>query len=87
MPGPEPTEAQYIPLVAYCTMLECVTWGRIQRMTTQFYKNYCDEAWAILSPEMIKDGKSLEGFNLAQLQVDLKVVISEENDSPPKIIV
>jgi hypothetical protein len=36
-------------------------------MTSQFYKTYCDEAWAILSPEMLKTGKSLEGFDLAQL--------------------
>ena len=72
VPGPPATEGHYIPLVAYRTNLECVTWGRIQQMTQQFYKTYCDEAWAILSPEMLKVGKSLEGFDLAQLQADLK---------------
>jgi len=74
VPGPAPTGGHYIPLVAYRTNLECVTWGRIQQMTPQFYKTYCDEAWAILSPEMLKDGKTLEGFNLAQLQADLKAL-------------
>ena len=74
VPGPAPTEGHYIPLVAYRTNLECVTWGRIQQMTTQFYMTYCDEAWAILSPEMLKAGKSLDGFDLAQLQADLKVL-------------
>ena len=42
--GPAPTEGHYIPLVAYRTNLECVTWGRVQQMTPQFYKTYCDEA-------------------------------------------
>jgi len=74
VPGPDPTEGHYIPLVAYRTNLQCVTWGRIQEMTSQFYKTYCDEAWAILSPEMLKTGKSLEGFDLAQLQDDLKAL-------------
>jgi hypothetical protein len=71
VPGPDPTEGHYIPLVANRTNLECVTWGRIQQMTPQFYQTYCDEAWVILSPEMLKAGKSLEGFDLAQLQADL----------------
>jgi hypothetical protein len=76
VPGPNPTEGHYIPLVAYRTNLECVTWGRIQQMTPQFYQTYCDEAWAILSPEMLKAGKSLEGFDLAQLQADLRALKS-----------
>ena len=61
----------YVPLVAYRRNLVCVTWGRLQPMTRQFYLKYCDEAWAILSPEMFKGGRSLEGFDLAQLQADL----------------
>jgi hypothetical protein len=72
--GPKPEEGHYIPLVAYRTNLECVSWGRIQQMTTQFYKKYCDEAWAILSPEMLRAGKSLEGFDLKQLQDHLKAL-------------
>jgi hypothetical protein len=71
VPGPDPTEGHYIPLVAYRKNLECVTWGRIQQMTSQFYKTYCDEAWAILSPEMLVAGKSPEGFDLAELKTDL----------------
>ena len=71
VPGPKPREGHYIPLVAYRQHLECVTWGRVQSMTTEFFKKYCDEAWAILSPEMLRADKSPEGFNLAQLQKDL----------------
>jgi hypothetical protein len=72
--GPEPRDGHYIPLVAYRQMLECVTWGRIQKMTLEFFKKYCDEAWAILSPEMLQSNKSPEGFNLAQLNTDLKAL-------------
>jgi hypothetical protein len=61
----------YVPLVAKRDNFDCVTWGRLQQMTAQFYTKYCDEAWAILSPEMLKSGKSPEGFDLAQLQSDI----------------
>lgn len=74
VPGPAPTGGHYIPLVAFRNTLECVTWGRLQQMTTSFFKKYCDEAWAILSPEMLVHGKSLEGFDLAQLEADLKAL-------------
>ena len=64
----------YVPLVAERGNLVCVTWGRIQQLTLQFYMRYCDEAWAILSPEMLNADKSPEGFDLAQLQADLNAL-------------
>jgi hypothetical protein len=64
----------YVPLIADRGNLVCVTWGRSQQMTMQFYKRYCDEAWAILSPEMLKGGLSLEGFDMTQLQADLSAL-------------
>ena len=54
--------------------LECVSWGRISRMAAQIHTTYCDEAWAILSPETLLDGKSPEGFDLALLKKDLAAV-------------
>jgi hypothetical protein len=60
----------YVPIVANRSNLVVVTWGRLQQMTPQFYKRYCDEVWAILSPEMLVNGKSMEGFDLAALQAD-----------------
>jgi hypothetical protein len=74
VPGPEPRDGHYVPLVARRKNLECVSWGRLQEMTPDFYKKYCDEAWAILSPEMFEAGKSPEGFDMAQLQTDLAAV-------------
>lgn len=62
----------YVPLVGQRDgMLECVTWGQLQKLSLDFYTTYCDEAWAILSTEMLSNGRSLEGFDLAQLQQDL----------------
>jgi hypothetical protein len=68
---PQIVGGHYVPLVANRGNLVCVTWGKLQEMTLQFYQKYCDEAWAILSPEMLKGGLSMEGFNINQLQVDL----------------
>jgi hypothetical protein len=57
----------YIPLVARRGSLVCVTWGKTQPMTLGFYKKYCDEAWAFVSEDDLKDGKTLEGFDLTAL--------------------
>ena len=74
-PSGRPDGGHYVPLVGYRDgYLECVTWGRVQRMSLSFFTRYCDEAWAMLSAEMLKDGASLDGFSLADLQKDLSVL-------------
>jgi hypothetical protein len=65
-----------VPVVAYDSRgLTVVTWGALQTMTWGFWAAYCDEAYAILSPDFLKqkDGQTVapSGFNLAQLQEDL----------------
>jgi hypothetical protein len=64
----------YIPGTARHGMIDVITWGRVISMTEAFYKRYCDEAIAYLSPEILTGGVSLEGFNLAALQADLTAV-------------
>lgn len=65
----------YVPAVGYDSRyLYVVTWGKIQRMSWGFYKRYSDEAIVYLSSEFLKQGKSLEGFDLAQLNEDLRVL-------------
>lgn len=61
----------YIPLVGRRSSVKLVTWGKCIGMTKSFYLKYCDEAYAILSPEMLKNGKSTEGFDIATLRSDL----------------
>lgn len=51
--------------------LEVVTWGHVQRMSRGFYELYNDEAWAVVSEEMLTGGRSLENFDLAALNADL----------------
>ena len=49
----------------------CITWGRVQKMSWGFVLKYSDEIITYLSTEMLKDGKSIDGFNLVQLQDSL----------------
>jgi hypothetical protein len=65
-----------VPVVAYDSRtLTVVTWGGLQAMTWGFWAAYCDEAYAILSPDYLekKGGQTVApgGFNLQQLQEDL----------------
>jgi hypothetical protein len=65
-----------VPVVAYDSRgLTVVTWGALQTMTWGFWEAYCDEAYAILSPDFLdqKGGKTVapNGFDIAQLQADL----------------
>jgi hypothetical protein len=66
-----------IPIVAYDKYhLTCITWGALKKMTWNFYYTYCDEAYALLSPDWFNEtsGKCPIGFDLAQLQVDLQLI-------------
>jgi len=51
--------------------LTCCTWGALQKMSWQFLDAYCDELFAVLSPDWVSKGRSPNGFNMAQLQTDL----------------
>lgn len=71
---PDIAGGHYVPAVAKRGGRFCVvTWGRVQEMTVGFYRRYCDEAIVYLSTEILAAGHSPEGFDLAQLQADLKV--------------
>lgn len=62
----------YVAAVGYNTKyIYIITWGRLQKMSWAFYKKYNDESYAYLTQEMLLNGVSPEGFNLAQLQSDL----------------
>lgn len=53
----------------------CATWGEWQAMTWSFWARYCDECFAILSPDWVSpDKKAPSGFDLATLQSDLAEV-------------
>jgi hypothetical protein len=62
-----------VPVVAYDSRgVTVVTWGVLQQMTWSFWAAYCEEAYAILSNDMLTGKKkSPQGFSLQQLQADL----------------
>ena len=66
-----------VPVLGYSpTGLLCVTWGGLQGMTWNFLRTYCDEAYAVLSSDWIRNagtgaGFAVSGFNLAALESDL----------------
>ncbi|AFM40840.1 hypothetical protein Desaci_1863 [Desulfosporosinus acidiphilus SJ4] len=74
----------YVPVVGYDgSYIYCVTWGRVQKMTVDFLKTYCEEAWAILSQEFLNGkGVSPEGFDFAQLQADLAAITGTPIPAP-----
>src|SRR5579863_2662085 len=62
-----------VPIVAYDARgVTCVTWGALQVMTWTFWEAYCNEAYAIISPDYLNGKQQApSGFNLDQLQEDL----------------
>lgn len=65
-----------IPLVAYDeATVTCITWGSLLKMTWDFFVNYADEVYALLSPDWIATGgKSPEGFDTVALNGDLVLI-------------
>ena len=73
-----------VPLVGYRvlknkpqrrTRFDVVSWGGTLDMTDQFYRDYSDEAYAILSQDWIAStGTACNHLDMAQLQTDLTAV-------------
>ena len=51
--------------------LHCATWGGIAVLEASFLAHYLDEAWVILSDEVVKAQKDALGIDLASLRADL----------------
>lgn len=62
-----------VPVIGFATPERAgvVTWGDRQGMTRAFYEQYADEAWAIIFPEELRNGKTWRGFDIATLNADL----------------
>jgi hypothetical protein len=56
--------------------VSCITWGTRLKMSHNFFADYVDEAYALLSTDWINtnSGESPGGFDLEQLQADLAEV-------------
>ena len=51
-----------------------VTWGATLNASWDFWNHYVDEAYCIISPDFLSNGKSPQGFNMVALQQDLHTV-------------
>lgn len=62
-----------VPVIGYDSKgLSLVTWGAVKRMTWEFWMAYCDEAYAILSPDWLTSAqKSPAGIDIVTLRQDL----------------
>lgn len=65
-----------VPFVGYDTIgVYLVTWGGVLKATWGFVETYFEEAYAVLSNDWIgAAGKTINGFNLSQLEADLKAL-------------
>lgn len=72
--APRPEGGHYVCCVGKRQNIDIVTWGALQQMTQAFFETYCDEAWTYISTEDLAGGHDLEGFDLEQLQADLKAL-------------
>lgn len=58
----------------YADYSNVITWGELLQMDWDFFSTYCDEAYAIISPDFVVNDKTPIGFDMAELQKDLKIV-------------
>lgn len=62
-----------VPIINYSAKsLTCVTWGQTLSMSWEFFSRYCDEAYAVLSPDWLDEkGRAPQGFKHDALLADL----------------
>jgi hypothetical protein len=70
--APDPDGGHCIPAFAYDAQhLYVVTWGALKAMSWDFYLAYADEAYAVLSTDWLKNGRTPKGFDFDSLRTDL----------------
>lgn len=67
----------YCPLIGFRGgYLLFVTWGKVQRVTPEYFSDFNDESIAFFSTEMLKSGLGPTGLDLTTLQADLTAITS-----------
>lgn len=68
-----------VPVLAYDEeTLTCISYGKKQQMTWTFWDTYCDEAFAIVTTDFLKENKNPLGMDLAAMKSDLMDIITSE---------
>ena len=70
---PAPDGGHYVPVVGNDgSYLLVVTWGKLQRMTVEFFQKFNDESIAYVMPELVgSNGLTPEGFSQGQFDAML----------------
>ncbi len=64
-----------VPIIGYSPKtITVITWGQRMMMTYDWFAEYCDEAYVVLSQDWLLNGKCPAGFDLASLQADLQLL-------------
>ena len=72
---PDPSNGHCIIYSAYdADGPTVVTWGTTVPCSWGFHSAYCDEAYAMIAPSFFSKGMDPAGFNLTQLEDDLKAI-------------
>lgn len=73
VPGASIVGGHYIPAMGFSGLHTAgiISWGRRVSMTEAFYSSYCDEAFALVFPEELRNGKTERGMDLAALNATL----------------
>jgi hypothetical protein len=73
--APDPKFGHCVAAVGYDKQdLHVISWATVKKMSWQFYMDYADESYAVLSGDFISSKEAPSGFDLNQLQLDLKKV-------------
>ena len=60
--------------------MDVVTWGQLQRMTIEWWMDYGDEAWVMVSPDWLNaSGKTITGVDLVSLGDQFSVITDQLN--------
>jgi hypothetical protein len=54
--------------------LKAITWGKEKIMTWDFWNTYCQESFAVLSDDFIKNNRTPAGIDLEALRADLQTL-------------
>lgn len=61
-----------VPLFGYGSKgATCVTWGKLQQMSWDFFSAYCDEAYIVITEDWLRSGVTPSGFDMDALKADL----------------
>lgn len=87
VPGSPIDGGHYVPLIGRVENgnFLVITWGKVQEVTPAFLLAYVDEAVAYISLERLKDGKSLEGFDVDALRADLDALANGSAPAPAPV--